>query len=634
MKIKTTQDKLGFEFNILKAYILLGLSLLFYITYMIFREKIIHTNLNSIDLKEISPWLIPNVLNCDGIELYIMTFTMPIFLIASYYISISSRIYYISNIIHWMYYLYAFIPLLLLFIHQYYYNLTTFSFISIIVFLLGIAISYFAFYISELKFSYVLLIILNIIFFGFLIIFGILINNEASIYDYGFLIGPANKLLQGEKIGSFYILYNLITTFFVAVMLKMHFLLYQMQLIMIILFTCWIFLYKTLANKLFANNNIKYCFIIVLLLVRAVAIYAGPISSPNVTPLRMDLWVPLLLMLIYYGYESIFTSIIFSLFYLLDDVFGFLYLILYLFSISLIIIKNYDQIKKNQDWIKYLKLYIPAIIVFIFHFGIFKTIMSSSGKQFSYFHIDFSSISIFSSFWILVWGLPICLYILIQNGKYKSIILFIYGIVCIQLVYFFGRSHENNLRNISGIFILILFFTLDYLYLYSKNKQIIKYLICLGIGLLFLNYNKTIRDLRFDIKQRINNGLIYEYDIERQIGKDIKLFQSLNNTKIIFLSEYDSYLNYRIGLKQIGFYSPFQMNMNNNETVEFLYKKLKSGYRLFTYPGPYIHIPSPYVKISDCLILYNHELHKRIKFEHFILCPFRNKIMELKLVKN
>ena len=621
-EIKNRNGNFRFNINYLKLYILLGLSISFYLVYLFSSDFIHKTQFSKIDLTSISPWAVHSVLICDGVELFVMTFVMPFFLLCTFLISKSSKLENISLQKDWLFYSYLLFPISLYVINVL--AKESLTIISLIVFLVGFIISYFIFHIAKQQFSKLEYIIGNVLFGVFLIVYGFFINSTASFYDYCLLIGPANKVLEGETIGKFFMLYNVITTALIACFLKFHLLIYQMHLIMIIIFAFWMFFYKKLAQTLFENKGVVYSFMITLLIIRGLAVSGGPISIPQVSPLRMDLWVPLLIIVSLVGFESIFTAIIFSVFYLFDDVFGFFYQSLYLFSLVIIF---YFKFRKSNEiqLLSKLKYFIPALISLAIHFIIFNSIMSPSGKLFSKYHFDFLPISFFSSFWLLVYMLPVCFYLLLKSSKNQPIVLFSFGLVCIQLTYFFGRSADNNLNNISGIFIFILFYTIDILYTLSKNKKNAIVLICLLIGLIFLNYNSLIRDLRYTIKDKIEQGPFRKYNYEKKIERDIRFIKSLKTDKIIFLSEYDSYLYYRLGFKSTGFYTPFQINIKNDETVSFLYKKLNEEYRLITYSGPYISLPK-------CMNLYNKELCKIDSSKKFILCYLRNDIMELKMI--
>jgi hypothetical protein len=623
----TTSGKLNserLEFNNLKAFTLLGLSALFYVAYLstcgVFHKIYAYTDLNAI-----SPWLVRWALESDGIELYVMTLAMPLFLSAAYLISISKTL---NNPLFqkpWVIAFYLIIPISLFALNLVYKE--PIYFMSIMLFLLATIFSYSLYYATKINVSKRVQWIINSVYFLFLLGYGFALNSGASIIDYGYLIGPANKLLQGEKLGSFYMQYNLLTTSLSMIMQKMHLLANEMQIVFITIYVLWIMLYKKLATVLFQNKVIVLYFLTAILLVRGASVWGGHILVPQVSPLRLDLWVPLLLVVLYFGYESMVTAILFALMYLLDDMFGFLYLGLYLFSIVIIYYAKYKQTNINSFPIKEMKCFVPALIAALIHYAIFNTFTTPAGKTYAAYHLGFMPIALSSSFWLMVWMLPVCLYLLIQNKQSKGLILFIFGLVCIQLTYFFGRSHDNNLLNISGIFVFILFLSIDRLYSNIKKQQIGIAIISLLIGAIVLNYNSSIwRALNNVIENKIVNGIVYIEPLESQIRKNGEYLKTLNTDKIIFVTDYDSYLNYRLGYKQVGYYSPFLANIENTETVKFLFAEIRNGYRLIVFPS------LQYSIFPESIEPYNTELAKITRSETFTLDSLQNNLMELKLV--
>jgi len=622
-KKNISKDFQYFAWNNTKAFALVLLSLLFYFTYLLASDFIHNTGLPTVDISNLQPYGLGCLSETDGIELPVMTLAMPIFLFCAYLISISKYFNIKPLQKSWITCFYFLIPLSLFALHLR--RTEPLCGMSFVWFIIASSFSYVLYYLSTIKMSKWALWLVQISFFIAIIVYGFFINRDESIFDSSFLIGPANKIIQGNWLGTFYMQYDLLSTMVFVFMLKAQLLLHEIRFVLIIIFAVWVLLYKKLAFMVFQNKIVVIYFLVALLLIRGLAIMGGPIAVPQVSPIRLDLWVPLLIVLLTFGFESLVTAVIFAFAYLLNDVFGFFYLGLYLFSLSILAIDSYRLSKYTSLPLKLVKYILPALIALIIHYAIFGSIMSSAGKFVAKLNYSFLPIAVNSSFWLLVWMLPVCLYILVQNKKDKALSLFLYGLVCIQLIYFFGRSHDNNLRNISGILLFILFFAIDKLYTFTNNKKRAVIYISILIGAMVLNYNQKVRDLSHSISDQIAQGLFRPYYLDKQITKDGEFLKSLHTNKILFISDYDSYLYYRLGYSQIGFYN-YPVNLQIDSTVSFLYKKVKQGYRLITYPYFYVSIPL-------CLKPYNVELAKTRKNEMFILDSLNKNMMELKVVQ-
>lgn len=567
-------------------FLLTLLFLLFYALFLAFAPYI-HQQ-KTIDTSTINPWVAVWMTETDGKEFFVMTLAFPVYLLAAYFIGtrLQPIIGFLSNKrLHYLYFITVALVFIINFIFKENVKLITILIIVLAVWILTHVILY----LSTLHFSRwfvsgVLLVLLSLI--------SLLVNTPPSIFDYGFLIGPANKILQGETPGTFYMQYNALSTFFVALLqlfkLDIHFIFAAFAFV----FAIWILLYQRLVHQVFEHTKIATLFILALIIVRCFAVSDGPINQPQVSPLRMDLWVPLVLIVIRFGFQSAVTALCFSLMYLADDVFGLMYLGLYLciWTAENIFNKNFFSIKK-------LVFVIPVLLVLLIHWCLFHSISSASGKIYASLHIGFLPISPSSSFWFIAWFIPLCLLILMSSGKQKTLVAFAFGVVCIQLSYFFGRSHDNNLLNISGIFVFVLFWTFDVLYASAKNKVSLNWLILL-LACITVNYRTAIVEKWELAVSKIHNDTLFKANpIDVEISEKQKILQSLNTNKVLIISAYDCYVNYRMGYQQLGYFSPFAAHIYVDETVYFLREHIKMGYRVIIFPS------SRYQMATDILAL-------------------------------
>jgi len=607
------------KFNSTQIFFLHVLFIIFYVLFNALSATIYHIEANP-DIHNINPWLSEYLKDNDGIELYVLTLAMPAYLLLGLFIveKINFRLKYLSIIgIRLFYFL-----LVCLFFSSAFLKATHHLKIDIdnilIVFLLVSAISISIIKLSKRSLPFWSKLLLLFSFLIFLFLLGLLINSPPSIFDYSYYIGPANKIIDGEKLGTFYMQYNVFGTYLFVLMQKFDLRVHEMFVVLILIFSLWIFLYRKTALLLFQNKTYVFLFLFTLIIIRCVAISGGPVSIPQVSAIRMDLWVPVLLVLLIYGFESSVTASAFSICYLLDDVFGFMYLTLYVLMLFMLFIKR----GAGSFHFRQLLILLPIILSFIIHFLVFGSISSPAGKMYSNLHLGFMPVSKFSSFWLIALLLTMCLYVLYQSRKNQITHLFILGIACIQLTYFFGRSHEHNLLNISGIFIFILFLTLDRLYTHSyRNKNILNATIILIIGI-GLNYSSDIDGKWHMALRKIRTLSFVEPDPhEKELAITGNYLKSFETDKIIILSEADGYINYRLGYQQIGYFSPFFANVFTDETVAFLKYQLNQGYRLIVYPVLYD-------KLAADILSFNNVNNK----EQFVANPLPYKLSEITLV--
>jgi hypothetical protein len=610
-----------FKLNNSKLLILFVLFVVFYFSFLAF-ANIIHGCKANFDIEDVLRWLQGYALENDGIELYVMTIATPIYFLISYFIIcyLSINFGFLSK--KWISISYFTLLSGFLIINFIYKEPLVLKMLK--VFTVVVLLAAFIVYLTRFKLRGYYLIILYLILFVLMIIIGLLINYSPSIFDYCFYIGPANKIINGERLGTFYIQYNLIGTFLFAVMQKCHLWVHEMWFVLIVLFSFWILLYLKAAALLFKNKTIVGLFLLALFIVRCLSISGGPVYDPQISAIRMDLWVPLLIVVLCFGFRSVVTALVFSSCYMLDDVFGLMYLTLYVvIVIYYFCLELYDK-KKMKLLVKDIILFVLPIISLTIHYIIFGGIESSAAKIYSDFHFGFLPISKYSSFWLIAWAFPICIYFLCQNKQNRILYLFIFALACIQLTYFFGRSHEHNLRNISGITIFIIFLTIDAIYSLSSRKTIILWASVVFIGGIAVNFSSTIVEKVNLSVSKIKSGKLIEPDpVEKQIGLQGAYLKSIGVSKILVINDIDSYINYRLGYQQTGYFSPFYANYSVRNTVSFLKDRINEGYRLIIFP---------YYSLGFYADYFNETKFMLANKERVILQPLNENLYEMKFV--
>ena len=349
--------------TILKLIVLLSSPLVIYALYFWF-HPFIHSALPLSNIDILSPWYIWFTQPYDGIELYVMTGIVPIVFFIT--LLISERVYtqpQLNKIILWI-----IISICILWAFYLFQKNDKIDNNAIIITLLDFLISLVLFgVIKFIKTRYLYLII-----FPLFILVGFFVSYGPSLYNYSFFISPANKLLQGEFPGTFYMQYNLITTILFSFFQTINMSIYEIHLFFIIVFSLWLIGLIHLSRKLFQKKSTLIFFIIAIIIIRVMPYKGCIISLPQVSPLRMELWLPLLIIVLRRGFFSIFTSISFCC-YIMDDVFGFIYLCIYCCFIIAQMLKMRLKMSHVNQSLKYLVL---PFLCLILHFIIFHSFSS------------------------------------------------------------------------------------------------------------------------------------------------------------------------------------------------------------------------------------------------------------------
>ena len=445
------------------------------------------------------------------------------------------------------------------------------------------------------KFGRIYLILLGVVF-GFLVI---LVFEPSDPRDYGFYLGPALKLIQGEKLDSFYMQYNLLGTYLFKWMMDLGFKLIQMELTLRIIFIFWFFLYYKLATKLIKENFLVFLFMTALVTLRFLSLMRDPVFNAQITPIRLDLWVPLLFIVYKFGFFSPITAVVFAFNYVLDNFIGFLYLIGYLLMIALLFcIRKYRNQAVNFQGLFFLAL--PIIVSVVFQLYFFGSLLSPAGKIYRDINYGLIPILPHSMFWVIIAILPVYLYLVLKEEsiKYQLTSLFLLILALLQLVYFYGRSHENNILNISGIFLLILFMCFDKLIKLNLARSVIYVVASLFILLSASVFAKfAFPKLSLAYSHLSHGKLIETHPLDKVIDNNPDLFSVYpSEQKIFVMSNYDSYFNYRYHFDQKGWFTPFVANVYLDDTVKLLKDMVSNGYKVVLWEQDMVNSVSEFNK--------------------------------------
>ena len=193
-------------------------------------------------------------------------------------------------------------------------------------------------------------------------------------------------------------------------------------------------------------------------------------------------------------------------------------------------------------------------------------------------------ISTHSVFWILLALLPYCLY-LFHDEDYqerRTECLFLVGIAAVELVYFYGRSHENNLLNISGILLLLIFLgigQIERLYGFRKLASGLAGGFVVIAAVAF--GGQILGKLQLSVKH-LTTGPLFEAREVDDVMSHSPDFASFYppGQKIFVVSYSDAYYNYRHRLPQVGYMVPFNAHVYQAELRGFLVDLLKQGYKV------------------------------------------------------
>jgi hypothetical protein len=297
--------------------------------------------------------------------------------------------------------------------------------------------------------------------------------------DAGFIFLPALRILNGAALSDIYLQYDLLFSLLAALWMKLRLDLDSFQhlcqgsVYLLILATF------ILARKLFLHRSLALFLLVALVLYKVYAMSVDPASVFQVTPLRLDMWLPLLMLAYFRGAEHWSTGLWVGMLLVLHRNFGLIYFAAYCQLLLTLMLLDYaDNLSGSSPgmsgifkhltgwltrWRTSLVICGAALIAGRFLYG---NSLSGYTQLYQKVGLGFIKISATSFYWYVPVLIGAFVTLLLKERRtitsgYLASGLFLVYLVIGNSIYFFGRSHENNIINISSSLILLFFLFLD-----------------------------------------------------------------------------------------------------------------------------------------------------------------------------
>lgn len=298
---------------------------------------------------------------------------------------------------------------------------------------------------------------------------------SASSPDYAFIFLPAQKLLSGVSISNIYFQYDLFLSFLALCWLKLGFNLWQFQFLGQASFFIAILSVYLFSQKLFNKKSTALLLLFALILIR---LYSSPWDGTlcfQTTPIRLDLWLILFIGVFFAGPYHWSIGLLCGGLLLFHRNFGIIYSLAYIqmlltfFAFALFNnLRGPNKIDKHEMFVDFRKVLISLSIIAIC-FALSQLLIGQSAatsSQYQKMSIGFMPISPTSFFWYypIVLSAAFVLLCSLRNHITKQYLTLGFLLLYCTIgnsIYFFGRSHENNIFNISISLVFLFFCALD-----------------------------------------------------------------------------------------------------------------------------------------------------------------------------
>ena len=304
-------------------------------------------------------------------------------------------------------------------------------------------------------------------------------SEAISLVDYSFILAPTIRLLQGAQIQDIYLQYDLLPSLISAAWLNLDLRLETVEVIGQLSMFIFMVAVFGFSRSFFRDQRIPVILLVTMLIIRTYANMHNPTALLQVTSLRLDWWLLLVVLTYYRGAFDWTLGVAFGVLLIVHKNFAIIYLASYLLfcsvlamhrlvanratsgSLSASIIPTVSYLARSL-WLN-LAIIFGALAINVVLFG---SIMPESALLYQKLGLGMLPIDRHSFFWIVALVLP-TVFLLVSRlreslpNNYVETSIFLVALTAGSLLYFFGRSHENNLLNISSILVLLIFLMLD-----------------------------------------------------------------------------------------------------------------------------------------------------------------------------
>lgn len=428
--------------------------------------------------------------------------------------------------------------------------------------------------------------------------------------DIQYIFAPALRLLHGFEVSEIYFQYDLLLSLIALAWMKLQLDLNLFQMIAQCSYYLLLLGLFAFSRKWFFEKRLAIFLLAALVLIR---IYAGPGDAANifqVTPLRLDLWLILLLLVYFKGPSHWSAGLFCGLMLLLHKNFGIIYTAAYLQLLLTLCLLDAvalpgNAIKTASMAIRifFTKNYLGITLILLgalAHYFIFRNADGQIDFYYQRLGIGFIRIATNSFYWyvVVMSGLSFALLLKLRtrvSRSYLAAAICLIYLVIGNSLYFFGRSHENNIINISIILVLLFFLLVDVvsqsladasgkpakLFIHRNLAMIVSFTFIASIAVWYgdsITNKVAIQARNMGKWQFIYQPVYSERDVMNVIA-DVKSVTG-DNTKVYFVSIYDFLFNYYGGYTPLGYYNPLTSWISRREFNKFLQELVDHGYYL------------------------------------------------------
>jgi hypothetical protein len=353
-----------------------------------------------------------------------------------------------------------------------------------------------------------------------------------------------------------------------------------------------------LARRLFDNRWLAGVLVIALTVVRVYGTWVEANGNPQITPVRLDLWLILLATALFFGLRHWSVGLALGAICFFSRSFGTLYIGSYALALgSAFMADHVDARNRPPLWRELAEWLRPAVAAWIFVAAgvlvamlVFGGTPAGAAGMYRRYGVGMMRVSRESFYWWVApavagaGGLAFWMRGVLPPKRLHAA-LFLVALAMTNLIYFFGRSHEHNLINTSAPLIFCVFLAIDLAAVrlrdgpaWAKGAALAVPWVLLAVAA--YGYSERIYDKLWAQEMIVFSGLeVPEEDTGPMSCGEVAAAVN-NDARVFFYGGYDYWFYETCGYVPQGYIQPFSLEVVKANVIQQLTGLLNQGYKI------------------------------------------------------
>jgi hypothetical protein len=424
-----------------------------------------------------------------------------------------------------------------------------------------------------------------------------------SLQDASCILAPALRISTGARLRDIYMQYDLLPQLLALAWKKVGGAPLTFSYVGAATFYALFLGVFWLARRLFVHTTLAAPLLICLVVVRFYAVMLDGAATPQVTPMRLDLWLPLLAVAFVAGLRHWLVGLVLGAMCFFARSIGTLYLVAYVIALGADVLAE-----QRSSGLASRRALLRAVVVaaretaptwgfvalaFLMARVVFGSFGSDAVALYRSYGVHMMRVSPDSFYWWLLPMTGIVGWLAFESRAAGSqrrgqAALFAVALTAVSSIYFFGRSHEHNLINLSASFLFCTFLGIDLAAkIPAADTTLVRVVLRAApwvlVGVCAFAYSARVSDkIEMQVavvadQRPLPPGIPSDFQSTPACGE---LMAAAGDGRVFFFSRNDYWLYEACALEPQGYVQPVWLSILQRPLIAEMNRLLDEGYKI------------------------------------------------------